>query len=99
MPSRLLILKCSARKRGDDTPIPALERYDGPLWQVLRSFLREQPLFATDLDVYVLSAAFGLIPAAHPIPWYDQTMSPERGAELRPAVLVELERLMQGGYS
>lgn len=73
MARRLLILKCSARKRGVEEPIPAIERYDGPLWQVLRSFLREQPLFATDIDIYVLSAAFGLIPASQPIVWYDQT--------------------------
>lgn len=98
MASRLLILKCSARKLGGDRDIPALERYDGPLWRVLRSFQREQPMFAADLDIYVLSAAFGLIPATQQIPWYDQTMSPERAAELRPSVRLELERLMGQGY-
>lgn len=98
MPSRLLILKCSARKLGENNIIPALERYDGPLWRVLRSFLREQPLLAADIDVYVLSAAFGLIPASHDIPWYDQTMSSERAAELQHSVLCGLERLMERDY-
>lgn len=98
MGRRLLILKCSARKRGDDAPLPALERYDGPLWQVLRSYQRQQPLLAADLDVHVLSAAFGLIPASDLIPWYDRTMAPERADELRPGALAAFEGLMAGGY-
>jgi hypothetical protein len=97
-PQRLLILKCSARKRGGAELIPAIERYDGPLWQVLRSFLRQQPLFAADLDVYVLSAAFGLIPASQAIPPYDQMMAPERADELRPAVLERFHALVGNGY-
>ena len=96
--TRLLILKCSARKRSGADLMPALERYDGPLWQVLRRFQRDQPLFAHDLDIYVLSAAFGLIPATQPIPWYDQTMAPERADELRPAALSQLEALLGQGY-
>src|SRR3954452_8533298 len=99
MARRLLILKCSARKRDGAELLPAIDRYDGPLWQVLRSFLRAQPLFAADLDVYVLSAGFGLIPAAQMIPWYDQTMAPERADELRPAVLNRLAELMGGEYT
>jgi hypothetical protein len=98
MTRRLLILKCSARKRGGTEPMPAIERYDGPLWQVLRSFVRMQPLFAADLDVYVLSAAFGLIPASQPIPPYDQTMAPERADELRPVVLECFRALVDNGY-
>ena len=98
MTRRLLILKCSARKRGEGEPIPAIERYDGPLWQVLRSFARAQPLFAADLDVYVLSAAFGLIPASQPIPLYDQTMAPERADELRPVVLERFRVLVADSY-
>jgi hypothetical protein len=99
MAQRLLILKCSARKRGEAELIPAIERYDGPLWQVLRSFVRAQPLFAADIDVYVLSAGFGLISAARSIPWYDQTMAPERADELRPMALACFHNLMDAGYS
>src|SRR5262245_21843162 len=99
MADRLLILKCSARKRGGAEPIPPIERYDGPLWQVLRSFLLGQPLSAADLEVYVLSAAFGLIPAAQPIPWYDQTMAPERADVLRPAVLERFLELVGSHHS
>lgn len=98
MSRRLLILMCSDRKRGDTELLPALERYDGPLWQVLRVFLREQPLFAAQLDVYVLSAAFGLVPASQDVPWYDQKMIPGRAAELRSSALATFHRLMIEGY-
>src|SRR5262245_37902651 len=99
MADRLLILMCSARKRGGAEPIPAIERYDGPLWQVLRSFLRSQPLFAADLDVHALSAAFGLIPAMQPILWYDQIMAPERADELHPVVLERFRELVIDHHS
>lgn len=34
---RLLILACSATKRGPPMRIPARDRYDGPLWRTLRA--------------------------------------------------------------
>jgi hypothetical protein len=95
---RLLILKCSSRKRGTSDPLPAVERYDGPLWQVLRAHLRENPLWASDLDVYGLSAEFGLIAGVETIPVYDRTMSPERAEELRPEVERRFRDLMTRGY-
>ena len=96
---RLLILKCSARKRGSAELMPALERYDGPLWHVLRTYLRdEHGLWATGLDIYGLSAEFGLIPASRPIPLYNRTMSPERAAELHRQVLSQFQDLMAMGY-
>lgn len=95
---RLLILKCSAAKRGGPEPIPALERYDGPLWRVLRSYLRGQPMFAADLDVYGLSAEYGLIPGSTAIPDYERTMAPERADALRPQVLETFASLMGRGY-
>jgi len=49
---RLLILSCSARKRGPAEPIPALDRYDGSLWRVLRSYLHEQPIVAADMHIW-----------------------------------------------
>lgn len=96
---RLLILTCSARKRGGDEPIPAIDRYDGPLWQMVRNYLRTQPLRAIDLEIYALSAEFGLIAATHPIPHYERTMDAARADELRPTVLVKFARLFQNKYS
>jgi hypothetical protein len=96
---RLLILTCSARKRGDTAPLPAIERYDGPLWRVLRSFQRDHPLSADDLEVYVLSAAFGLIPGLHRVPCYDQSMTVEQADALRPQVLACFAELMGKEYT
>lgn len=95
---RLLILKCSSRKRGPEAPIPVVERYDGPLWQVLRNYLREQPMFASDLTVYGLSAEYGLIPGDYLIPHYDRTMSMERAAILRPQVLEIFRQIVTPTY-
>jgi hypothetical protein len=39
----MLILACSRRKRPDEGLLPAIERYDGPAFRVLRHFLREMP--------------------------------------------------------
>jgi hypothetical protein len=65
---RLLILSCSQRKRPDAILLPALERYDGPMFRVLRKFLRENPSKELHPDVYILSAQFGLISADQLIP-------------------------------
>jgi hypothetical protein len=53
MPSRqLLVLSCSQRKLPNPEPLPALERYDGPAFRVLRKFLRESPSKAQILDIF-----------------------------------------------
>jgi hypothetical protein len=97
MPRRLLILTCSARKRDDAGMLPAQERYDGPLWQVFRSVAREQPLFVGDVDVQVLSAAYGLIPATEEIPFYDQSMTEERAQELHDDTVQRFRELLESG--
>jgi hypothetical protein len=60
--------------------------------------LRQQGLWGTDLDIYGLSAEYGLIPAQRPIPIYERTMDSDRADELRPAVLAEFQRLMERRY-
>ena len=90
-PARVLILSCSQRKRPDKALLPAVERYDGPAFRVLRRFLRESP-FKTP-DVLILSAEHGLIPHDLPIAQYDRKMTPARARALRPQVLAELDRI------
>ena len=60
----MLILACSRRKRLDEGLLPAIDRYDGSAFRVLRRFLRERPAGAP--DVLILSAKHGLI--AHDLP-------------------------------
>jgi hypothetical protein len=89
---RLLILACSQRKSPVRAPLPAINRYDGPAFRVLRKFLVEAPDCAP--RVLVLSAKFGLIESATPIPNYDSRMSSAIAEGLRPAVLKDLQRVL-----
>jgi hypothetical protein len=95
---RLLILSCSQRKRPDLGYLPAIERYDGPAFRVLRRYLRKRPDEASRLDVYILSAAYGLIPVTYPIVDYNQMMTQKRAAELHDGVLGLLVHLLCSGY-
>ena len=95
---RLLILSCSQRKHPSHEPLPAIERYDGPLFKVLRRFLRESSNQGRDLDVYILSAAYGLIPGDFPTPLYDQRMTTAQAIELQPQVTAQLSDLLPNGY-
>ena len=92
---RLLILACSQRKRPALSLLPALERYDGPWFRVLRKFLHESPSEASRLQVYILSAEFGLIPANQLIPDYDRRISRQQACKLNPVVLDQLQRLLE----
>lgn len=74
---RLLILSCSATKRADDDQIPALERYDGSTYQVLRNYLR-QSVWPASLSIAVLSAKHGLIGGLAQIKGYDERMTRDR---------------------
>jgi hypothetical protein len=82
---RLLIIACSQRKRLDVAFLPAIERYDGPAFRVLRRYNRLTQ--DADLSVYILSAKFGLIPSTVPIPFYDKKMTSKRADYLKASVM------------
>ncbi len=90
--NRLLILSCSKRKRADPELLPALDRYDGPAFRVLRRYLPSHGPEA--LDAYIISAGFGLIPSHTPIPNYDQTMTSQRAELLRPGIVDKLRTIL-----
>ena len=91
---RLLILSCSQRKHFTQGLLPAFERYDGPAYRVINKFLRVHPSEAQLLDIYILSAEFGLIPSDKPIPDYDYRMTPQRGKELQQPTLSKLKQIV-----
>ena len=92
---RLLLLACSKRKRPGATPIPAIERYDGPAFRLVRRYLAaNSPHPHHQTDISILSARFGLIPATHPIPEYDERMTTQRATELKPLIGAELSRTL-----
>ncbi len=87
----LLVLGCSATKIETDGVMPALSLYDGPMFRVLRSFLRDNR-WPESLSVAVLSAKFGLIGGLAQIPYYNKRMTPARAIELNPSVTACLKR-------
>ena len=95
MPKRLLILACSQRKRPDRDLLPAIERYNGPQFQVLRKFLREGSENANNLSVHIISAQFGLISSNKPIQYYDCRMTQERARTLHSQVLCDFKSILQ----
>ena len=80
---RLLLIACSQRKAATPGLAPAVQRYTGPSFQVLRKALRDG---ASAPTIIVLSAKYGLIPATYPIPSYDRRMDAAARAELQPVL-------------
>jgi hypothetical protein len=91
---RVLILSCSERKRLGFELLPAIERYDGPTFGVLRRYLVDFPLDPP--EVHILSAEFGLIPGHQPIPNYDRRMTTVRARQLRSSVQRSLAATLDG---
>ena len=95
---RLLILSCSQRKHASHEPLPAIDRYNGPLFFVLRRFLRECPRQARLLDVYILSAAYGLIPMNFLTTLYERKMDVSRTIELQPQITTVFSGIRLDNY-
>jgi hypothetical protein len=86
----LLIIACSQRKCLTPGLLPALERYDGGSYRLLRKARREDN-WPKRLDVLILSAKYGLIEASTPIAHYEQRMTRQRAIELHPQTLQVLQ--------
>ena len=89
-PRYLLIVGCSQRKRPDPGLLPAIERYDGVNFRVLRKARREG-YWPENLDVLILSAKYGLLRSDTPIEDYDQRMTRGQALALQPVVSADLD--------
>lgn len=96
---RLLILSCSQRKSSDTVPVPAIRRYNGPAFLLLRRFMRERPDAAKQLDVYILSAELGIISDQQLIQNYDRAITRQRAAELNETVVSTLSNIFNTEYA
>jgi hypothetical protein len=83
--TRALFLSCSRRKSPEAELMPAIRRYEGPCFRVLRSYLRDAG--ENPLRIWILSAEHGLIRGQDPILPYDRIMTPTRADTLRPSVM------------
>ena len=92
-PRRLLLLSCSLRKRRTPGLLPAINRYDGPAFRVLRRYLDEQP--TAQPEVLILSAKWGLISGDTLLPHYDQQITEERATKLRPLIIKRLRKILE----
>lgn len=90
---RLLVLSCSRKKRASPDLLPAVERYDGPAFRVLRRFLAQHRPDVPDL--LILSARYGAIGPEERIPLYDQRLTPGHIPALQPSVVKTLERQLR----
>lgn len=88
----LVVLGCSATKVEADGVLPAIHRYDGPAFRVLRSFLRGNR-WPDTLSIAVLSAKFGLIGGLAHIPNYNKRMTPELANKLNASVTASFQKL------
>lgn len=96
--NRCLLLSCTQTKREDEGLLPTIDRYDGPSFRVVRRFLSDDQSKAGSLDIYVLSAQYGLIDADTPIANYERRMTTARAKELRDDVLAELKAILNRDY-
>lgn len=94
----LLVQSCSNRKNGTDSPLPAMKRYDGYFFRIIKKAIDEGAL-RDDIDIVILSAEFGLVDLDDNIPIYDRQMTSKRAGELRDEVVSSLvPRVRRGEY-
>ncbi len=83
---KLLIISCSAAKRsGPPSKMPAIDRYDGVFFKVLRKALRDTD-HRSPLVVLIISAKYGLITPETCIANYDTKMNSRQAATLSPQI-------------
>lgn len=75
--------RCSQTKREARGLLPAIDRYDGSSYRVLRSYLRERE-WPSNLSVAILSARYGLVGGITGIEHYVEWMTSSRASELAP---------------
>ncbi len=87
---QLLVLGCSETKREAPGLLPAIDRYDGSPYRVLRKYLREQD-WPESLSVAVLSAKYGLVGGFTGIENYDERMTQAKASALAPQCQATLQ--------
>lgn len=96
---KLIIMACSETKRTEEREMPALERYDGPMWRTLRAQLIRQPAAAAalrngDLAIWALSARYGFVDAiATCLPNYDRKMTAQLMAKMERDPSYDFQRI------
>ena len=82
----LLIQSCSATKQNVESPVPALDLYDGYFFRIINKALRANQ-FQSGLDIIIISAKHGVVEPDEEIGYYDQRMTTERAEQLNDEVV------------
>jgi len=93
MKKHLMIISCSNSKDARPGLLPALERYTGAWYQVIKK-LKKEGRFPDNLDIMIISAKYGLIDSDTEIENYDQKMKLPRARELRDSVINKLKHIL-----
>lgn len=88
--NRIVITSCSQRKKTDQELLPAIQRYDGPGFRLLRKYMNNSN---ERLDIYILSAKYGLLSQTTQIPFYDQKLNKSSQKEFIENVLYQAEQI------
>jgi cytoplasmic iron level regulating protein YaaA (DUF328/UPF0246 family) len=87
----LLVQSCSATKEPVETPVPALDLYDGYFFRIIKKTLRTNR-FQPGIDIIIISAEHGVIEPEDEIGYYDRQMSIERAEALNNDVVTAIAR-------
>ena len=94
----LLVQSCSATKSDAENPVPALDRYEGYFYKIIKKAKREGEL-DPGIDICILSAEHGLLEPDDMITAYDRRMDTDRASELCAEVVSALrKKVRRGGY-
>lgn len=74
-----------------DTPVPALDLYDGYFFKIIKKALRTNR-FQPGLDMMIISAEHGVVEPDDEIGYYDRRISTERAEELNDDVVTAIAR-------
>lgn len=90
MKKRLIIISCSDKKNTQPGLLPAIQRYKGAWYGVINKLNREGDL-PENLDVFIISAKYGLINSEMLIENYEQKMDYKRARELNKPIISKLK--------
>ena len=98
MKNRLLFLSCSQQKRTTPDLLPAIERYDGPAFRVVRNFRRDNFAEKSIIDIFIISAEYGILEASKEIPFYDRRLTSRRVNEIRPLIENKIKHISKENH-
>ena len=91
----LLIISCSGRKDKSEGKMPAIDRYTGVFYSVIKKLKREGK-FPGNVDVLIISAKFGLLKPNEPIGCYDLKMNSKQAIKLNKNIISALGKYLEG---